>query len=136
MNILKFKELVRDRGLQNTQVDPISCIQVLRVEFSQSILETPQTIRKGGESGPAVIPGKPTESLMLQLASHQKRPLMPPKMEVPLTPEELALIKLWIDQGAKAPTGARVRATVTLHAPPATVHPVRAVAISSADGVP
>ena len=37
---------------------------------------------------------------------------MPPKSEEPLTPEELALIKLWIDQGAKAPTGARERPKV------------------------
>ena len=30
---------------------------------------------------------------------------MPPKSEDPLTPEELAMIKFWIDQGAKAPLG-------------------------------
>ena len=55
MNILKFKELVRDRGLQNTQVDPISCIQVLRVEFSQSILETPQTLQLSVQREPTEI---------------------------------------------------------------------------------
>ena len=69
------------------------------------ILETPQSILKGGESGPAVVPGKSSESLLLQLATHQKRPLMPPKdnkaAAPDLTPQELALVKLWIDQGAK-----------------------------------
>src|ERR1041384_6390655 len=40
------------------------------------ILETPETILKGGESGPAVVRGKSAESLLLQLASHQKRPMM------------------------------------------------------------
>src|SRR2546429_7961503 len=75
-------------------------------------LETPQTIRKGGESGPAVVPGKPNDSLLLQMASHQKRPLMPPKdnkvAASELKPEELGLIKLWIEQGAKG----EVRASV------------------------
>ena len=56
---------------------------------------------------------------------------MPPKSEEPLTPEELALIKLWIDQGAKAPTGKREKPKIIVGTlPPAGVHPVRALAIS------
>jgi len=43
------------------------------------ILETPQTILKGGESGPAVVPGQSAESLLLKVASHQEKPTMPPK---------------------------------------------------------
>src|SRR5262249_36564823 len=89
-----------------------------------------ETLMKGGKHGKPIVPGKAAESLLVKAAGKTERPFMPPKTEVPLTPEELALIKLWIDQGAKAPSGARVRATVTLHAPPATVHPVRAVAVS------
>ncbi len=54
---------------------------------------------------------------------------MPPKSEEPLTPQELALIKLWIDQGAKAPTMARARPKVVSSLPPALVKPVRAVAV-------
>src|ERR1044071_2210958 len=69
------------------------------------VLETPQTIRKGGESGTAVTPGNPAESLLFQLASHQKRPSIPPKdnkvAAADLKPEELGLLKLWIEQGAK-----------------------------------
>src|SRR5262245_24277494 len=69
------------------------------------VLEAPQTILKGGESGPAVIPGKSSESLLLKLASHQDQPAMPPKENkvnaADLTPDQLGLVKLWIDQGAK-----------------------------------
>src|ERR1041385_5161885 len=43
------------------------------------VLETPVTIRKGGETGPAVVPGKGAESLLIKLASRQMKPLMPPK---------------------------------------------------------
>ena len=55
---------------------------------------------------------------------------MPPKTEEPLTPEELALVKLWIDQGAKAPSSARERPKIVVSAPPANVQPVRGIAIS------
>jgi len=58
-----------------------------------------------------------------------QKPLMPPKGEEPLVPEELALIKLWIDQGAKAPDSKRQRPSVILGALPELVHPVRAIAI-------
>jgi len=69
------------------------------------ILETPQTILTGGESGAAVIPGKPNESLIFKLASHADKPVMPPKdnkANAPdLDPRQLALLKLWIEQGAR-----------------------------------
>lgn len=55
MNILKFKELVRDRGLQNAQVDAISRIQLLGLEFPQSILETPQTLQFSIQREPTEI---------------------------------------------------------------------------------
>ncbi|HUS36746.1 MAG TPA: c-type cytochrome domain-containing protein, partial [Verrucomicrobiae bacterium] len=68
------------------------------------VLETPTTILKGGETGPAVVPGKSAESLLLKVAAHQSKPLMPPKNNKadakPLTPDELGLVKLWIDHGA------------------------------------
>lgn len=68
------------------------------------VLETPLTILKGGETGPAVVPGKSSESLLLKVAAHQSKPFMPPKNNKAdakaLTPDELGLVKLWIDQGA------------------------------------
>src|SRR5947209_9889008 len=68
------------------------------------ILETPQDILKGGDSGKVVVPKRSGESLLLKIASHQVKPMMPPKnnkvQASDLTPEELGLIKLWIDQGA------------------------------------
>src|SRR5262249_10938197 len=86
---------------------------------------------KGGKRGKAVVPGRPAESLLVHMAGKTKKPFMPPKTEEPLTPEELALLKLWIDQGAKPPTAVRERAKVLVSLPPASVHPVRAVAVSA-----
>jgi len=66
----------------------------------QLVLESPKTILKGGETGPAVIPGKSGESLLLLTASHKKKPQMPPRKNKvgagALTPQQLGLIKLWI----------------------------------------
>jgi WD40 repeat protein len=68
--------------------------------------------------------------MLVKMSSKDVRPFMPPKSEDPLTPQELALIKLWIDQGAKAPTGMREAAKVVLKAPPAAVVSVLGVAVS------
>jgi WD40 repeat protein len=90
-----------------------------------------EKLMKGGKKGPPIVAGKSTESYFYKLCSRQMRPIMPPKDETPLNPQELALIKLWIDQGAKPPTGMSVtRPPVVLTLPPALVKPVRAVVIS------
>jgi WD40 repeat protein len=93
-------------------------------------LSSYDTMMRGGKRGPAVVPGKSSESMLVKLSQKLVRPYMPPKSEEPLSPQELALIKLWIDQGAKAPTGLRVLPKVVLKAPPATVTPVLGVAVS------
>jgi WD40 repeat protein len=89
-----------------------------------------ESLMKGGKRGRPIVPGKSGESLLVRLAGRTQKPLMPPKSEEPLTPQELALIKVWIDQGAKAPTGRREKTRVVLSMLPATVHPVHALAIS------
>jgi WD40 repeat protein len=93
-------------------------------------LSSYESMVKGGKRGKPFVAGKSAESLLVQLSSKAKRPYMPPKLEEPLTPEELALIKLWIDQGAKPPTGAREAVKVVLKAPPAGVNPVLGLAVS------
>ncbi len=67
-------------------------------------LEEVSTMLKGGKRGPAIIPGNGAESLLIKVAARRSEPFMPPpdrKDYPPLTPEELGLIQLWIDQGAK-----------------------------------
>ncbi len=69
-------------------------------------LETPELMLKGGDTGPAIVPKRGTESLVLQAAAHLDDDLsMPPRDNKAkaknLTPEQLGLLKLWIDQGAK-----------------------------------
>lgn len=70
------------------------------------LLETPEDMLRGGESGPALVPGKAAESLLFRVSAHVSKPRMPPKDNkanaVNLTARELGLLEAWIDQGAKA----------------------------------
>ena len=60
---------------------------------------------KGGDSGPALVPGKPAESLILQAVMHAKPDLeMPPKDK--LTKTDIAVLERWIKEGAAWPEAA------------------------------
>lgn len=95
-------------------------------------MESPALMLKGGETGPAIVPGKGSDSLLLQSAAHQADSDMPPKGNkvgaVNLTPEELALVKLWIDQGAKA--GQKKVQAIAWQPLPPGLSPIYAVALS------
>ena len=95
-------------------------------------LSTYEKLMKGGKKGPPIVAGKSAESPLYKMCSRQIKPIMPPKDETPLTPQEVALIKAWIDQGAKPPVGMAIaKPKVVLSLPPAIVKPVRAVGINA-----
>jgi len=61
--------------------------------------------RKGGAHGPAVVPGKPDDSLLVRMISGEK-PKMP--MQAPqLSGPQVAEIRSWIEQGAPWPEALR-----------------------------
>ena len=67
-------------------------------------LDTAAFAVKGGNSGPAIVAGKAEESRLIKaLLGADKVPIMPPK-EPRLKAEEIARLRAWIDQGAKAPS--------------------------------
>ena len=113
----------------------LACHSATEAE-SDLVLESPQTILKGGSEGPAAVAGNGAESLLLKLAARQKEPHMPPPdndvKAKPLTPEELGLIKLWIDQGAKGEVKSP-GSMITWQPLPAGINPIYSVAIT-ADG--
>lgn len=69
-------------------------------------METPELMKKGGESGPGLVPGKAADSIVLQAAAHEWDSEMPPKGNkvgaVNLTPGELKVLEAWIQKGAKS----------------------------------
>jgi len=67
-------------------------------------LDTAAFAIKGGQTGPAIKPGKSSDSLLVQVISgtHKDITRMPYK-KPPLSDAQIALVRRWIDEGAKAP---------------------------------
>jgi mono/diheme cytochrome c family protein len=64
-------------------------------------LDTKDGIRKGGESGPALVPGKPNESLLIKAIRHEDGMDMPPKKMLP--DYAIADLVKWVEMGAPDP---------------------------------
>ena len=98
------------------------------------VLESPPAILKGGDTGPAVVAGRGAESLLIQMASHQAETVMPPEgndvAAGNLTPQELGLIKLWIDQGARGTGGIESMSPKQMRSLPKGITAVQAVTLT------
>jgi len=74
---------------------------MLRVDSRESLLT-------GGESGAAVVPGKPEESLLIKaIRRHPDVSAMPPEKEDALRPDQVAAFESWITAGADWPEQSR-----------------------------
>ena len=67
-------------------------------ETSDLALHSVEAMKKGGRRGPAVVPGKGAQSLLIQFLNGTKQPQMPPKTSIPR--DQIAVLGRWIDQGA------------------------------------
>ena len=68
-------------------------------------LDQISAILAGGDGGPALVPGKPGDSMLIKAISYRDEDLqMPPKEELPA--EEKALLEQWVALGAPWPAGA------------------------------
>jgi len=68
-------------------------------------LDSRESVLKGGESGPAVVPAKPEESLLIQAVSHTHLELeMPPDGKLP--EPAIAALRQWVALGAPWPVDA------------------------------
>ena len=108
---LEVKDLKRDKPIDfQSEILPMlrsNCLACHNRTRSKGdvILETPADIRKGNDDGSFVEPGNAKDSFLFSISAHLEDPVMPPaKNKVGarnLKPEELGLLKLWIEQGAK-----------------------------------
>ncbi len=74
-------------------------------------LDSRDAMLKGGDSGPAIVVGKPEDSLLIE-AVRRERLEMPPDEELPV--EEVAALEQWIRTGAVWPGGAMPSAEIAL----------------------
>ncbi|MBA3441264.1 MAG: DUF1553 domain-containing protein [Pyrinomonadaceae bacterium] len=63
-------------------------------------LDSLQSILKGGNRGPAVVAGKPEESLLIKAVSHLDPHLKMPQGGAKLKDEEIAALNQWVKNGA------------------------------------
>jgi cytochrome c553 len=96
------------------------CVKCHGGEKTKAALDlvTREALLKGGESGAAVVPGKPDSGLLLKTIRHEEDPHMPQKA-AKLADAEIAAIENWIKEGApyartlKAPAIGTARGTET-----------------------
>ena len=66
------------------------------------LLDTTEGIRKGGESGPVIMPGRPDESLLIEAVRYEDElTRMPPKGKLPAA--AIAALEAWVKSGAAVP---------------------------------
>jgi hypothetical protein len=76
-------------------------------------LDNRAAILAGGDTGPAVVPGKPEQSLLVSAVRATKTELqMPPKGK--LRPEQIAILEKWIRDGAVYPDSAKAAVATAL----------------------
>jgi hypothetical protein len=75
-------------------------------------LDSAAAVLKGGDTGPALVPGKPDESLLFQTLTYQHDVKMPPKGQLPAA--VLADFRHWIEKGAVDPRAGGGPTTATI----------------------
>lgn len=68
-------------------------------------VESYDDLQKGGEHGAAVLAGDPGTSRLIRMVTGAAEPKMPPEDQPQPTPEQIAVLKAWVETGAKGPEG-------------------------------
>src|SRR5260370_7001796 len=79
-----------------------SC-QSAKIHKGKLRLDTAALMRKGGVSGPAIVPGKASASLLVHALKGANDVTQMPYKKPALKENQIRLLAAWIDQGAKAP---------------------------------
>src|SRR5438045_2190731 len=72
-------------------------------------LDAKEIAMKGGELGPAILPGKSSESLLVRFVGGIEPDHIMPKKGDRLSSEQVSVLRAWIDQGAVWPESASVK---------------------------
>jgi len=79
------------------------------------LLDTREGILKGGETGPAIVPGNPEKSLLIKAVRYTDENLQMPPKNKKLSSEQIADLEAWVKMGAPDPrTASQVSSRKTL----------------------
>ena len=116
-----------DQTFFETKIRPLLVERCYQCHSHQSeklrgglLLDSRDGVLKGGKTGPAIVPGDPDKSLLIQAVRYTNEDLqMPPKGEK-LTPAQIAALETWVKMGAPDP-----RTTVSVASSKAWADPSR-----------
>lgn len=72
-----------------------------KTAFGHLLLSSRESLLKGGDSGPAVVPKNPDQSLLIRAVRHEGQVKMPPAGR--LKPAEIQALETWVAMGAPWP---------------------------------
>ena len=98
----------RDGELYENEVRPIlaqRCVDCHGPDKARSGLRVDSIdgLLRGGERGPALVPGHPEQSLFVRAIRYEHELRMPERQKLP--PEEIAILERWVSDGAPGPRG-------------------------------
>lgn len=81
----------------------ITCHTAEMNHQSELFFDSYDTLMKGGGNGPAILPGKAKESLLIKKLNSPPPfgRVMPPSKKIKLTKQQIKVFQDWINQGAK-----------------------------------
>ncbi len=94
----------------NTQVVPIFkkyCNGCHNTDEKEGglVLESFDATLKGGKRGAVIVPGKSELSRLVLSVEKKSKPVMPPEGNEGPKQDEIAILRAWVDAGAKGPSG-------------------------------
>lgn len=93
-------QFVRSRVLPLLQARCFQCHQDAADHRGGLLLTSRKAMLRGGDSGPAIVPGKPEESLLVEAIRYESFE-MPPRSRMPQA--EIDILVRWISEGAPWP---------------------------------
>src|SRR5207247_3541400 len=69
------------------------------------LLDTREGVLKGGDNGPAIVPGQPDKSLLIKAVRYTNSDLQMPPKNKKLSAEQIADLETWVKIGAPDPRG-------------------------------
>ena len=66
-------------------------------------LDAPAAVLKGGDTGPAIVPGDPDASLLIKAVRYHDADLRMPPKDKKLPAEQIAVLESWVKMGAPMP---------------------------------
>jgi len=81
------------------------CHSTVKKHRADLFLDSRAGMLKGGDNGPALVPGDPDKSLLIKAIRYAERPKMPPRSK--LSDQEIADLTAWVKMGAPWPGGDR-----------------------------